>query len=168
MHSKTVACHMLPNQKKRFALSNTVYGNRTVAVSISPDGKYLLTRFWNNYAANRSRTYNELTDLQNRQSDTIEPQRRYDVDASKQQTVLYGAGRDRKRCHGTQSRYPARRGIAPGSSRGELRHGRPTKTTSSTTPKKKVPKRTVRSNASLTRPTAYPIRADAAFWLAIT
>ncbi len=60
---KNVACHMLPNQKKRFALSNTVYGNRTVAVSISPDGKYLLTRFWNNYAANRSRTYNELTDL---------------------------------------------------------------------------------------------------------
>ena len=54
---------MLPNQKKRFALSNTVYGSRTIAVAISPDGKYLLTRFWNNYPTKRSRTYNELMEL---------------------------------------------------------------------------------------------------------
>lgn len=60
---KDIVCSTLPNQKKRFALSNTVYGNRTVGVSISPDGKYLLTRYWNNYSLNRSRTYCELTEL---------------------------------------------------------------------------------------------------------
>lgn len=60
---KDVAYRMAPDQKKRFALGNTVYGNRTSSVSISPDGRYLLTRYWNNYAPNRSRTYNELTEL---------------------------------------------------------------------------------------------------------
>lgn len=49
--------------KKRFSLDNTVYGNRAIAVSISPSGKYLLTRYWDNHAAKRSRTYCELTEL---------------------------------------------------------------------------------------------------------
>lgn len=60
---KDVAFTADPNQKKRFALANTVYGNRTSGVSISPDGKYLLTRYWNNHSLNRSRTYCELTEL---------------------------------------------------------------------------------------------------------
>lgn len=60
---KDVAYTADPNQKKRFALANTVYGNRTSGVSISPDGKYLLTRYWNNHSLNRSRTYCELTEL---------------------------------------------------------------------------------------------------------
>ena len=34
--------------KKRFTLDNTVYGNRVIDVAISPSGKYLLTRYWNN------------------------------------------------------------------------------------------------------------------------
>ena len=60
---KDVACRFVPDQKKRFSLDNTVYGNRVTSVSISPDGKYLLTRYANNYSAKRSRSYNELTEL---------------------------------------------------------------------------------------------------------
>lgn len=60
---KNIACTLDPEAKKRFALGNTVYGNRAISVSISPSGKYLLTRYWNNHAAKRSRTYCELTEL---------------------------------------------------------------------------------------------------------
>lgn len=49
--------------KQRFALDNTVYGNRVVDVAVSPNGKYLLTRYWNNYAAKRSHIYCQLTEL---------------------------------------------------------------------------------------------------------
>ena len=45
-----------PEQKHRFSLDNTVYGNRAIAVSVSPDGKYLLTRYWDNHSLKRSRT----------------------------------------------------------------------------------------------------------------
>ncbi|GCB36973.1 alpha/beta hydrolase family protein [Bacteroides faecalis] len=60
---KDIACTLDPNAKKRFALDNTVYGNKVIAVSISPSGKYLLTRYWNNHSAKRSRIYCELTEL---------------------------------------------------------------------------------------------------------
>lgn len=60
---KDIACTLDPDAKERFALDNTVYGNRALSVSISPSGKYLLTRYWNNHAAKRSRTYCELTEL---------------------------------------------------------------------------------------------------------
>lgn len=60
---KEVTCYLSPELKKRFALSNTVYGNRVIGVSISPDGKYLLTRYWNNHALKRSYTYCTLSEL---------------------------------------------------------------------------------------------------------
>lgn len=60
---KDITCTLDPDAKERFALDNTVYGNRAISVSISPSGKYLLTRYWNNHAAKRSRTYCELTEL---------------------------------------------------------------------------------------------------------
>lgn len=60
---KEVACSTDPEQKHRFSLDNTVYGNRAIAVSVSPDGKYLLTRYWDNHSLKRSRTYCELTEL---------------------------------------------------------------------------------------------------------
>ena len=60
---KDITCTLEPDAKKRFALDNTVYGNRAISVSISPSGKYLLTRYWNNHAAKRSRTYCELSEL---------------------------------------------------------------------------------------------------------
>ncbi len=60
---KEVACSTDPEQKHRFSLDNTVYGNRAIAASVSPDGKYLLTRYWDNHSLKRSRTYCELTEL---------------------------------------------------------------------------------------------------------
>lgn len=60
---KDIACNLSPDAQKRFSLDNTVYGNRVIGVSISPNGKYLLTRYWNNYAANRSLIYCQLSEL---------------------------------------------------------------------------------------------------------
>lgn len=60
---KDIACTLNPDAKKRFSLDNTVYGSRAISVSISPSGKYLLTRYWDNHTAKRSRTYNKLTEL---------------------------------------------------------------------------------------------------------
>ena len=60
---KDITCFVSPEQKKRFALPNTVYGNRVIGVSISPDGKYLLTRYWNNHSLKRSYTYTTLSEL---------------------------------------------------------------------------------------------------------
>ena len=48
--------------KKRFAIENTVYGNRVIDVAISPSGKYLYTRYWNNYSKGRQHVYAQLTD----------------------------------------------------------------------------------------------------------
>lgn len=60
---ENIPCLIDAGSKKRFALDNTVYGNRTIGVSISPSGKYLLTRYWNNHAAKRSYIYCQLSDL---------------------------------------------------------------------------------------------------------
>lgn len=48
--------------KQRFTLDNTVYGNRIIDVAISPSGKYLLTRFWNNYSKGRQHVYAQLSE----------------------------------------------------------------------------------------------------------
>ena len=48
--------------KRRFSLDNTVYGNRVVDVAISPSGKYLLTRYWNNYGKDRQHIYAQLSE----------------------------------------------------------------------------------------------------------
>lgn len=58
-----ISCLMDAESKKRFSLDNTVYGNRTTSVSISPSGKYLLTRYMNSHAANRSYAYQQLSEL---------------------------------------------------------------------------------------------------------
>ena len=60
---KDIPCNLDPEARKRFSLDNTVYGSRAIAVSVSPSGKYLLTRYWDNHAAKRSRTYCKLTEL---------------------------------------------------------------------------------------------------------
>lgn len=60
---KDVACHVGPELKQRFLLPNTVYGNKVIDVSVSPSGKYLLARYWNNHAAKRSHVYCKLTEL---------------------------------------------------------------------------------------------------------
>lgn len=43
-----------PDLKKRFSLANTVYGNRVTGVSVSPDGRYLLTSYRDSYAKGKS------------------------------------------------------------------------------------------------------------------
>lgn len=58
-----VSYQMKPDLKRRFALSNTMFGSRVRLVSISPDGKYLLTCYADNYSLKRSRTRCELTEL---------------------------------------------------------------------------------------------------------
>ena len=52
-----------PGMKRRLSLYNTNFGNRVLSVSLSPDGKYLLTRYWDNYDVKRSRTHTELTEV---------------------------------------------------------------------------------------------------------
>ena len=48
--------------KKRFGIENTVYGNRVIDVAISPSGKYLYTRYWNNYSKGRQHVYAQLSE----------------------------------------------------------------------------------------------------------
>lgn len=58
-----VACRMAPDMKRRFSLFNTNFGSRASRVSLSPNGKYLLTRYSDNYDVKRSRTRCELTEV---------------------------------------------------------------------------------------------------------
>lgn len=52
-----------PYLKRRFALDDTQYGNRVSGLSMSPDGKYLITKYYNWYSADRQRSWSTLTDL---------------------------------------------------------------------------------------------------------
>lgn len=58
-----VVCHMAPDLKRRLSLYNTAFGSRVSRVSLSHDGKYLLTRYSDNYGVKRSNTRCELTEL---------------------------------------------------------------------------------------------------------
>lgn len=51
-----------PDMKRRFSLHNTQYGSFVNRVSLSPCGKYLLTRYVDNYDVKRSHTRTELTE----------------------------------------------------------------------------------------------------------
>ncbi|MDE7334790.1 MAG: S9 family peptidase, partial [Muribaculaceae bacterium] len=52
-----------PDLLRRFNLDDTEFGNRVSSLSMSPDGKYLITQYWNRYSLDRSHTYSTLTDL---------------------------------------------------------------------------------------------------------
>lgn len=58
-----VGYQIAPDLKRRFALHNTAFGSRVCSVSLSPNGKYLLTCYADNYSLKRSRTRCELTEL---------------------------------------------------------------------------------------------------------
>lgn len=58
-----VNCRIAPNLKRRLSLFNTNFGSRVVSVSLSPDGKYLLTRYSDSYDLHRGRTHTELTEV---------------------------------------------------------------------------------------------------------
>lgn len=52
-----------PDLKRRFTLDDTEYTSRVWSVSMSPDGRYLITHFYYRYDKDRSRSYATLTDL---------------------------------------------------------------------------------------------------------
>lgn len=52
-----------PEMKRRFAMRDITFGEKATSVSISPDGKYLLTRFRNTYSLDNTLQYATLTDL---------------------------------------------------------------------------------------------------------
>ena len=58
-----VDCRIAPDLKRRLSLFDTNFGSRVASVSLSPDGKYLLTRYSDNYDLKRSRTHTELTEV---------------------------------------------------------------------------------------------------------
>lgn len=58
-----VDCKIAPDLKRRFSLFNSAFGSRVYSVSLSPDGKYLLTCYSDNYSLKRSRTRYELTEV---------------------------------------------------------------------------------------------------------
>lgn len=58
-----VPCHIAPDLKRRLSLYDTAFGSRVASVSLSPDGKYLLTRYVDSYGVKRSRTHYELTEV---------------------------------------------------------------------------------------------------------
>lgn len=58
-----VGCQMGPDLKRRLSLFNTAFGCRVSWVSLSPDGKYLLTRYSDNYSVKRSKSRCELTEV---------------------------------------------------------------------------------------------------------
>ena len=58
-----VDCRIAPDLKRRLSLFDTNFGSRVASVSLSPDGKYLLTRYSDNYDLKRSRSHTELTEV---------------------------------------------------------------------------------------------------------
>lgn len=58
-----VDCRMAPGLKRRLSLFNTAFGPRVSAVSLSPNGKYLLTHYADNFGLKRSRARCELTEV---------------------------------------------------------------------------------------------------------
>ncbi len=60
---ENIAFHLSPDLKRRLSLHDTAFGSKVYSVSLSPDGKYLLTYYWDNYSTKRSRTWQELTEV---------------------------------------------------------------------------------------------------------
>ena len=52
-----------PEQKHRFALDNTVFGEKVYSVDVSPNGKYLITTYVNQYNNDRRHIYATLSEL---------------------------------------------------------------------------------------------------------
>ncbi len=52
-----------PSLKGRYLLPNTIYGSRVHQVNISPDGRYLLTTYWDNFGEKSSNHYTILSEV---------------------------------------------------------------------------------------------------------
>lgn len=57
----TISCN--PALKGRYLLPNTIYGSRISQVTVSPDGRYLLTTYWDNHSAKNSHHYTVLSEV---------------------------------------------------------------------------------------------------------
>ena len=57
-----VACRIAPDMKRRLSLFNTAFGSRVRSVSLSPDGRYLLTGYSDNYSPKNTKMRYELTE----------------------------------------------------------------------------------------------------------
>ena len=56
-----IACE--PALKERYLLPNTIYGSRVESVSVSPDGRYLLTTYLDYYSQQRHNRYTVLSEV---------------------------------------------------------------------------------------------------------
>lgn len=52
-----------PSLKGRYLLPNTIYGSKVSNMRISPDGRYLLTTYWDNYSAKSTHHYTVLSEV---------------------------------------------------------------------------------------------------------
>jgi len=52
-----------PDLLRRFNLDDSQYGNRVSGLRMSPDGKYIITSYYNYYSANSWRTYSTLSEV---------------------------------------------------------------------------------------------------------
>ncbi|MBQ7878205.1 MAG: S9 family peptidase [Bacteroidaceae bacterium] len=57
----TISCS--PSLKSRYLLPNTIYGSRISGMRISPDGRYLLTTYWDNLSAKSNHHYTVLSEV---------------------------------------------------------------------------------------------------------
>lgn len=58
-----ITCQISPDLPNRLSVANTTFGSRVQKVSLSPDGKYLLTVYSNSYAGKNPRSYCKLTEV---------------------------------------------------------------------------------------------------------
>ena len=66
-----IAC--APDLKSRYLLPQTIYGNYIQSVSISPDGRYLLTTYQEFHNAQRANSYTVLSDVKSGKNITTYP-----------------------------------------------------------------------------------------------
>ncbi|MDE7387768.1 MAG: S9 family peptidase, partial [Muribaculaceae bacterium] len=52
-----------PDIKRRFTLDDSEFGNRVSSISMSPDGRWLITKYYNYYSRDRYRVWATLTDI---------------------------------------------------------------------------------------------------------
>ncbi|MDE7143336.1 MAG: S9 family peptidase, partial [Muribaculaceae bacterium] len=52
-----------PDIKRRFTLDDSEFGNRVSGLAMSPDGRWLIIKYYNYYGLNRYRVWSTLTDL---------------------------------------------------------------------------------------------------------
>lgn len=52
-----------PDIKRRFTLDDSEFGNRVSGMAMSPDGRWLITKYYNYYGLDRYRVWSTLTDL---------------------------------------------------------------------------------------------------------